>query len=115
MLQSTVQSIQNWDASSFINFIHPIITKPAFTRGTGFWTNPNQEHNTGFFEQLTNINAQPENWYQVTPYVAEFWCTVSNVAIIYSGIKNNSPALVFAGVASTASPCYSKTMAAIYR
>lgn len=83
--------------------IPPTITKPAFSRGSGFWTDSSQENLTGYFEKLTDVNSQRENWYQVTPYVAEFWCTVSNVAFIYSGIVNGSPELVIAGVASTVS------------
>lgn len=94
-----IQSMQNW--ASYL--VPPTITNPLFSRGPGVWTNPSQENLTGFFEKLTDVNSQRENWYQVTPYVAEFWCTVSNVAIIYSGIVNDSLELVFAGVASTVS------------
>ena len=94
-----IPSLQN--LASYL--IPPTITKPAFSRGPGFWTDQSHENLTGYFEKLTDINSQREDWYQYTPYVAEFWCTVSNVAIIYSGIVNNSPELVFTGVASTIS------------
>jgi len=44
-----------------------------FDRGTGYWT----------FCTLFELDAEPESqrehWYRVTPYIAEFWCTVSNV------------------------------------
>ena len=89
-----LQSLQN---------LIPTITTAAFSRGPGYWSDPGQEKLTGFFEKLTDINSQRENWYQVTPYVAEFWCTVSNVTIISAGLLTHRPELVFAGVASTVS------------
>lgn len=79
------------------------IIKPAFTRGAGFWSHPKDEEQTGFFSRLTDINSQREDWYKVSSYVAEFWCTISNAGFLYVGIKHGSPELIFAGVASTVS------------
>lgn len=94
-----IQSFQN--LASYL--IPPTLTTPAFNRGAGFWSDPSQESLKGFLGKLTDMNSQREDWYQYTPYVAEFWCTVSNVAFIYSGIVNHSPELVLAGVASAVS------------
>jgi hypothetical protein len=74
-----------------------------FSRGAGFWTTPADEKTTNFFKKLTPRESQRENWYQVTPYVAEFWCTVSNAALIGVGLYFGSPELVFAGSASVVS------------
>lgn len=79
------------------------ITEPAFERGPGFWTQPTDEKIKSFFGSLTDINSQRENWYSVSPYIGEFWCTVSNVGFIYVGIKHQSPEMLFAGVASALS------------
>lgn len=78
------------------------ITAP-FTRGPGYWTHPSQETSHSFFTALTPSKSQREDWYKVTPYVAEFWCTVSNAGFVYVGIKHQSPELLFAGCASIAS------------
>lgn len=75
----------------------------SFERGAGYWTTPADEGSTAFFKALTASQSQRENWYAVTPYIAEFWCALSNAGFIYAGIKNKSPELVFAGCASIAS------------
>ncbi len=74
-----------------------------YSRGEGFWSHPSEEQNTNFFTKLTYPRSQRENWYAVTPYIAEFWCTVSNAGLISVGVQQNSPALLFAGVASAVS------------
>jgi len=51
---------------------------------------------------LTDKKSQREDWYQVSPYIAEFWCTISNAGFIYVGLKHQSPEILFAGLASTA-------------
>lgn len=76
---------------------------PSFTRGEGYWSQPSDEKNTGFFNRLTESASQRENWYQVTPYIAEFWCTVSNIGLLAVGFHRKSFELVFAGAASIAS------------
>jgi hypothetical protein len=80
---------------------HP--TDPVFERNQGVWSSPSDENNTGVFNKLTEPKSQRENWYKVTPYVAEFWCTLSNVGFIVVGIYRKSPELVFAGLASIVS------------
>lgn len=72
----------------------------AFERNAGYWSNPGDETSTSFFGKLTDSKSQRENWYAVTPYCAEFWCTLSNIGFLYVGIKENSPELLFAGCAS---------------
>jgi len=84
-------------------FKFPTIEASAYTRGDGYWSNSGDEKDQTFFGQLTNVNSQRENWYEKTPYVAEFWCTVSNVVIIGAGVLSDSPELVFAGTASAVS------------
>jgi len=74
-----------------------------FSRDEGFWTTPADENATGFFQRLTPRESQRENWYQVTPYVAEFWCTVSNAALLGVGLYYGSPELIFAGTVSVVS------------
>jgi protein-tyrosine phosphatase len=76
---------------------------PSFERGPGFWSTPKDEANKTFFSALTDPKSQRENWYKVTPYVAEFWCTVSNIGFICVGLQQNSPELVCAGIASAVS------------
>ena len=79
------------------------LTQAMFEREKGYWTNPSDESKKDFFGKLTDPKSQRENWYTVSPYIAEFWCAVSNVGFIYVGIKNESPELVFAGMASIVS------------
>lgn len=74
-----------------------------YTRGEGFWTHPKDENNTNFFEKSTYPRSQREDWYDVTTYVAEFRCTLSNVGLFYVGFEQNCPALIFAGAASAIS------------
>lgn len=73
-----------------------------FTRGPGYWSTPSDENKTDFLGEslLTDPTSQREDWYAVTPYIAEFWCTVSNALFIYYGIKQESPELIGAGLAS---------------
>lgn len=78
-------------------------TQSFFERKKGFWSSPADESNVCFFNRLTDRKSQREDWYKVTPYVAEFWCAVSNTGFIIAGIHQNSPELVFAGAASIVS------------
>ena len=77
--------------------------KQLFTRSAGFWSKPDDEEKSDFFSTLTAPKSQRENWYKVSPYVAEFWCTISNIGFIYVGLKQKSPELLFAGIASAVS------------
>jgi hypothetical protein len=74
-----------------------------FSRGAGFWTTPADENATGFFQKLTPRESQREDWYTTSPYIAEFWCCLSNAALIGVGAYCGSPELVFAGTASVVS------------
>ncbi|MBS1987716.1 hypothetical protein JST56_01860 [Candidatus Dependentiae bacterium] len=76
------------------------LTMAMFERENGFWTNQDDEAKIDFFGKLTDPKSQRENWYKVSPYVAEFLCTISNTGFIYAGIQNNSPELILAGIAS---------------
>jgi len=66
----------------------------------GYWTSSADEKNTGFFNKLTDPKSQREDWYKVTPYIAEFWCAISNIGFLAAGIHCRSPELLFAGTAS---------------
>ncbi len=74
-----------------------------FSRGAGYWSKPSEEKKTDYFGKLTEQQSQREDWYNVSPYIAEFWCAISNAGFLYVGAKHNSPELVFAGLASIAS------------
>lgn len=76
------------------------LTMAMFERGDGFWTSQCDEAKIDFFGKLTDPKSQRENWYKVSPYVAEFLCTISNAGFIYAGIQNSCPELILAGVAS---------------
>jgi hypothetical protein len=82
------------------NSIRLISNNPSFTRNSGFWSPKTGEKETKFFSKLTKMTSQRENWHVVTPYLAEFWCALSNIGFIYVGIQQKSPELLFAGLAS---------------
>lgn len=71
-----------------------------FERNAGYWTNQSDEAKTDFLSKLTDPKSQREDWYKVSPYIAEFWCMLSNAGFIYVGLKHKSPELLFAGTAS---------------
>ena len=54
----------------------------------------------GIFSNATEPESHRENWYAINPYIAEFWCTLSNIGFLYVGWKHKSPELLFAGCAS---------------
>lgn len=85
-----------WNGVLHSNPIH-------FDRGVGYWSDPSDEKNQSFFSKITNRKSQRENWYKVTPYIAEFWCTLSNAGFFYVGVRHASPELIFAGTASVVS------------
>jgi hypothetical protein len=86
-----------------VSLIQPAKGAGLFTRGSGYWTTSADETKTDFFGRLTDPKSQRENWYQVSPYIAEFWCMISNAGFIYAGLKHKSPELIFAGIASMVS------------
>lgn len=49
---------------------------------------------------LTPARSRRENWFQVTPWIAEFWCWVSNLGFLYVAWKHQEPGIAFAGMAS---------------
>jgi hypothetical protein len=80
-----------------------VIQQGTFKRGTGYWTRESDKTRKDFFGKLTDPASQREDWYQVSPYIAEFWCTLTNIGFLYVGLKHQSPELIFAGIASIAS------------
>lgn len=57
-----------------------------------------------FLSKLMHEKSQRENWYEVTPYIAEFYCTASSVPIILAGCgENMSWYTIFAGMMSVLS------------
>ncbi|OJU81722.1 MAG: hypothetical protein BGO10_07485 [Chlamydia sp. 32-24] len=74
-----------------------------FDRTNGKWSNKAQEDQKKFFIKLKNSKSQREDWYKVTSYIAEFWCTLSNIGFFYVGLKQRSLEILFAGLASTLS------------
>lgn len=77
--------------------------QPAFERHPGLYYCPGDEEVTGVFSSLMPAYSQRENWYAVTPYIAEFWSCLSNVGFLYAAYKNRAPELALAGLASMAS------------
>lgn len=75
-------------------------SKSLFERGAGFWSTPADEKKESFFGALTDPKSQREDWYKVSPYIAEFMCAASNAGFIYVGLQHSSPELLFAGAAS---------------
>jgi hypothetical protein len=74
--------------------------KPKFERVEGFWSNCEDESSESYFSKLTDPKSQREDWYKISSYIAEFWCTLSNAGFIYVGAKHKSYELLFAGIAS---------------
>jgi len=90
---------------AFMEYLHATLDrdkgfKSLFSRGQGFWSDPKDDSNTGFFNRLAEHETQRENWYQVTPYISEFWCAISNIPLIAVGLHYKSPEIIFAGLAS---------------
>lgn len=74
-----------------------------FARGPGLWNDALSETRSDFIGQLMPDYAQREDWYQLTPFIAEPINTLSNVGFFHVGVKHNSPFVLFAGLASVAS------------
>lgn len=81
------------------NFLFPTLLdeKSRFNHHDGLFYPSNGQ---GIFSKETEPESHRENWYAVTPYIAEFWCTLSNIGFLYVGWKHKSPELLFAGCAS---------------
>ena len=60
-----------------------------FQRPKGYWHGP-----------FTDVKSQREDWYQISRYIAEFWCTVSNIGFLLVAWRHQSLELLFAGIAS---------------
>jgi hypothetical protein len=75
----------------------------AFSRGDGYWSTKADERASGMLQKLTSPTSQCENWYKVMPYIAEFWCTLSNIPMLAVGAYYRSPELLLAGTASAVS------------
>jgi len=75
----------------------------GFSRGGGYWTTPADEARTDVFGRLMDVQSQRENWYTVTPYIAELWCTLSNAGFLYVAYRHSSWETAVAGLASAAS------------
>jgi hypothetical protein len=82
--------------------------KTPFSRGAGYWTSPQEELNQNFFGKLAEEVTQREDWYNVTPYISEFWCALSNAGFLYVGLKHKSYRVAFAGLASLVYHSYPK-------
>lgn len=92
--------------TNFINFndlIPPKLAKPVFERNEGCYYHKQDERNKDYFGKVLDPNSQREDWYKITPYVAEFWCTVSNVGFLIVGCRYHSAELIVAGLASAVS------------
>lgn len=74
-----------------------------FDRNYGYWAAPVDEKKTDAFGKLMVKENQREHWFRVTPYVAEFCCTISSAGFLIVGFRHKSLELVLAGCASIAS------------
>lgn len=96
---------KNFD--TFMGYLHAALDRgkgfqTPFSRAEGYWSNPKDEDNVGFFNRLAEPETQREDWYSVTPYISEFWCSISNLGLVAVGLKYQSPEIIFAGLASFA-------------
>lgn len=90
-----------------MKYVHAVVDRGKefnvlFSRGAGYWSNPEDEKNTDIFNRLAEPETQRENWYDRTPYISEFWCALSNIPLIGVGLHYRSPEIIFAGLASFA-------------
>lgn len=46
-------------------------------RPSGYWSSSKDEEKTGIFSALTEPKSQREDWYSISPYIAEFGCTAT--------------------------------------
>ncbi len=60
-----------------------IASEKPLARCEGFWTHQFDFLAKNTVRTPTNKKSQRESWYQVTPYVAEFYCTISNAPLLY--------------------------------
>jgi len=63
----------------------------SFIRNSGFWDD---------FGKQTSLSNQRESYYVINPYIAEFWCCISSIGFIYTGIKYKKKTVLFAGIFS---------------
>jgi hypothetical protein len=99
-------SVPNSNDQGLFSQIWNNVVNPShyfFERKKGYWSSPEDEGNLGVFDKLTDRKSQREDWYNVSEYVAEFWCTLSNAGFIIAGLHRKSPVLIFAGAASIVS------------
>jgi len=61
--------------------------KYALERNCGFWTNKLDFFSNKILYKPTSCEGQREDWYKITPYIAEFHCTTSNVGFLYLAHK----------------------------
>ena len=73
-----------------------------WVRKAGTWYAPGEsEKATGRFQKLMMPYSQRENWNTVTPYITEFWNTLSNVGFFGIGVVYGEPLIIGAGIFST--------------
>lgn len=79
------------------------VSERKFTRRKGHWDSPQYTSSTEYFNRPTPEGSQRENWYDVTPYVAEFWCAVTSIPMLSAAIVNQNPCMFLAAFFSIAS------------
>ena len=68
------------------NEIEPNTTTIDEMKGTSSsWSEYISENVYGFFSKPTNKTSQREDYYQYSNYLAEYWCTLSNVGLFAVG------------------------------
>lgn len=73
-----------------------------WVRKPGKWYEPGlSEKATGCFHRLMMPHSQRENWNTVSPYITEFWNTLSNVGFFSVGAVYGEPLILGAAIFST--------------
>jgi hypothetical protein len=71
-----------------------------YKRAEGLFYKAADDENQNFFQKPIERTNQSESWYVVSPYVAEFWSTVSSAAIIAVGGYYKEPLMITTGLIS---------------
>lgn len=94
---------------SFFSLKTAVVLGGELDRGIGYWTRIQDYKINKFFYNPTDKKSQREDWYKVTPYVAEFYSTITNTPMLYVAALHmsqkpiGSAALACAGMASAIS------------
>ena len=99
-LQKSITSASKYIQEATSDNYDRSLTSHGFWR---FFDKIHEESHFSFLSKLMDLKSQRENWYEVSPYIAEFFCFTSNLAILGVGIYDNSWYTILAGLMSAVS------------